>query len=109
VTSHETVVGPPLILFGFGVLGAVLGYVLGFLVAGVIGVIALYLVFLRHLAKPQTNKRPPSKAIKTMLKCGVPLSISSIPGFGSNNPPTYDHSNSPDVDGKLLLSWKPTN
>jgi O-antigen/teichoic acid export membrane protein len=76
----KTAVGPLLILLGFGVLGAVLGYVLGFLAAGIIGVTAVYLVFLKNLAKLQTNRRPLSKTIKTMLKYGVPLSVSSILG-----------------------------
>jgi O-antigen/teichoic acid export membrane protein len=76
----KTTVGPLLIILGFGVLGAVVGYVLGFLVAGVIGVVALYLFFLRNLAKPQTDKKSLSETIKTMLRYGVPLSVSSMLG-----------------------------
>jgi O-antigen/teichoic acid export membrane protein len=45
---------PLLVLLGFGVLGAVLGYVVSFLATGIVGLVALYFLFLRKLniAKP---------------------------------------------------------
>lgn len=74
----KTVAGPFLILLGFGALGAVLGYVLSFLVAASIGLIMLYVVFLRNLKKSKITKSRISSVLKTMLKYGIPLSIHSI-------------------------------
>lgn len=73
----KVVVGLLLILLGFGVLGAVLGYVLSFSVAGIIGLVLLYTIFLRNLQKSE-NRAPLSEVVKKMLRYGVPLSISSI-------------------------------
>jgi O-antigen/teichoic acid export membrane protein len=74
----KTIAGPILVLLGYSVLGAVLGYTLSFLAAGIIGLATLYLVLFRPLKKLGTCKLEISKTLKTMLKYGVPLSISSI-------------------------------
>ena len=74
----KTIAGPILVLLGYGVLGAVLGYTLSFLAAGIIGLTTLYLVLFRNLKKLGSGKLEISRTLKTMLKYGVPLSISSI-------------------------------
>lgn len=76
----KTIAGPILVLLGYSVLGAVLGYTLSFLAAGIIGLATLYLVLFRHLKKLGSGKLEISRTLKTMLKYGVPLSISSILG-----------------------------
>jgi O-antigen/teichoic acid export membrane protein len=74
----KTAVGPVLVLLGYGILGAVIGYTLSFVSAGLIGVATLYLVLYRPLAKSRKAKRSIFKTLKPMLRYGVPLSISSI-------------------------------
>ncbi len=74
----KTAVGPVLVLLGYGILGAVVGYTLGFITAGLIGIATLYLIIYRPLAKCRTAERSISKTLKPMLRYGIPLSISSI-------------------------------
>lgn len=71
-------IAPVLVLLGYGVLGAVIGYSLSFLGAGIIGLTTFYLVLFRPLRrKRNSNMR---KTLKTMLSYGVPISIASILG-----------------------------
>jgi O-antigen/teichoic acid export membrane protein len=74
----KTLVGPLLVLFGYGVLGAVLGYTVSFLAAGIIGLGVLYVALFRPLKKSKVKMSELTKTLKGMLKYGVPLSISSI-------------------------------
>jgi len=74
----KTTVGPLLVLFGYGVLGAVLGYTVSFLAAGIIGVVLLYVTLFRPLKESDVKRSELSKTLKEMLKYGMPLSISSI-------------------------------
>ena len=74
----KSVLAPLLVLLGFGALGAVLGYTLSFLVAGIIGSAILYLLLFRNLKRGKINRLKTSKTLKNMLHYGVPLSISSI-------------------------------
>jgi O-antigen/teichoic acid export membrane protein len=76
----KTIAGPLLVLLGYSVLGAVLGYTLASLAAGIIGLATLYFVLFRPLKKTGIGEPEISKTLKTMLKYGVPLSISSILG-----------------------------
>jgi len=76
----KTAVGPVLIFLGYSVLGAVIGYALGFVTAGIIGLATFYLVLFRPLRKKRTKNSNIAKTLKTMLRYGVPLSISSILG-----------------------------
>lgn len=79
----KTMVGPILVVLGFSVLGAVLGYTLSMLTAGIIGVAILYFILFKPLRKhahAQANNHNILGALKAMLKYGVPLSISSILG-----------------------------
>jgi O-antigen/teichoic acid export membrane protein len=74
----KTAIGPILVFLGYSVLGAIIGYVLGFIAAGTIGLATFYLVLYRPLRKKGTNNL--RKTFKMMLNYGVPLSISTILG-----------------------------
>jgi stage V sporulation protein B len=74
----KTAVGPVLILLGYSVLGAVIGYILGFAAAAIIGLATFYLTLIKPLRKKRTRNSKLTKTLRTMLNYGVPLSISSI-------------------------------
>jgi O-antigen/teichoic acid export membrane protein len=74
----KAVLGPVLIILGYSVLGAVLSYTLSFLAAAIMSLIALYFGLFRPLSTCKSNKTHLSKTLKTMMKYGLPLSISSI-------------------------------
>lgn len=76
----KSTAAPLLVLLGYGALGAVLGYALSFLLAGVIGVIMLYFLLFKNLKKPNPRQTDKIKTLKTMLHYGVPLSLSTIIG-----------------------------
>jgi O-antigen/teichoic acid export membrane protein len=76
----KTAVGPVLVFLGYSVLGAVIGYTLSFIAAGIIGLATFYLILFRPLRKKRTKNSNITKALKTMLRYGVPLSIASILG-----------------------------
>jgi O-antigen/teichoic acid export membrane protein len=78
----KTAVGPLLVFLGYSVLGAVIGYTLGFVAAGTIGLATFYLVLIRPLRKNRTKNSNSSmtKMLRIMLNFGVPLSIASILG-----------------------------
>ena len=66
-----------LVILGFGTLGAVIGFSLGVLVAGVTGVLLVYVMY-RALPKAPEGKLEFIKTTKIMLKYGLPLSIGAI-------------------------------
>jgi len=76
--SAKSVIAPVLVYIGYSVLGAILGYALSFLIAGMIGTILLYTLFLKKLKKRNPYKLMLTKTLRKMLNFGVPLSISSI-------------------------------
>ena len=76
----KVAIAPVLVLLGYGVLGAVIGYTLSFFGAGIIGLTTFYLVLFRPLRRKRIGNSNIRKALKTMLSYGVPLSISSILG-----------------------------
>jgi O-antigen/teichoic acid export membrane protein len=76
----KTVAGPILVLLGYSVLGAVLGYTLSSIAAGIIGLAIFYFILFRPLRKLGTKSSNVTKTLKMMLRYGVPLSISSILG-----------------------------
>jgi len=87
----KTAVGPVLVILGYGVLGATLGYTVASLFAGLIGITTLYFTVFRKLRKTE-NKRSGlrerlrglrdtlKRTLKKMFKYGVPLSISTVLG-----------------------------
>lgn len=68
-----------LVALGFGTSGAVVGYTVGTVVAGTIG-LAFTLVIFKKLPKPFTFKLEIREYIKEMLKFGLPLSVAAIVG-----------------------------
>jgi len=76
----KSATSPLLVFLGYGALGAVLGYTLSFLAAGIIGLATLYVILFKNLKKPMTKGSSTSETLKKMLRYGVPLSISSILG-----------------------------
>jgi len=74
----KSIAGPLLVLVGYGALGAVLGYTLSFLISGIMGIVLLYFLLFKNLKKTSFHLADMSKILKTMLRYGVPLSISSI-------------------------------
>ena len=76
----KTAIGPVLVLLGYSVLGAVIGYSLGYIAAGIIGLATFYFILFRPLRKKVTNNSSITKTLKKMLHYGVPLSIASILG-----------------------------
>ena len=76
----KTAVAPVLVLLGYGIFGAVVGYTFSFIVGGTIGVTALYFFVYRPISKKRqrTGQRHTIETLKPMLGYGVPLSISTI-------------------------------
>ena len=68
-----------LVLLGLGTIGAVTGYTIAMIVAGLTGLLLLWYVY-KSLPKPTESKLEIFITIKTMLKYGLPLSISTIVG-----------------------------
>ena len=66
-----------LVILGFGTLGAVIGFSVGVLVAGITGVLLIYIMY-RTLPKPPKGKLEFTKTTKIMLMYGLPLSIGAI-------------------------------
>jgi len=66
-----------LVALGLGTFGAVIGFSVGVLFAGAIGVLLMYTMY-RSLPKSTDSKLELMKTIKTMLKYGLPLSIGAI-------------------------------
>jgi len=76
----KTAVGPVLVFLGYSVLGAVIGYNLSFVAAGIIGLATFHFILFKPLRRKATRNSNISKTLRTMLRYGVPLSISSILG-----------------------------
>ena len=66
-----------LVILGMGPLGAVIGYSAGLLIAGIAGVLLMWVLY-RKLPKPAGNKLEILATTKTMLRYGLPLSIAAI-------------------------------
>jgi O-antigen/teichoic acid export membrane protein len=75
----KTIVIPALVIAGLGPFGAVVGYVIAFLIAGLIGILLMYSLY-RNLPKPDNGKLEIKSTIRTMFNYGLPLSIVTIIG-----------------------------
>jgi stage V sporulation protein B len=76
-STIKTVIMITFVILGFGYSGAVLGYTVAIVIAGLIGVALVWTQY-RHLPKIGNVKLEIQAYIKTMLSYGVPLSISAI-------------------------------
>jgi O-antigen/teichoic acid export membrane protein len=74
----KTAVGPLLVLIGYGVLGAVIGAVVSYVAAGLIGAVAVFFVFLKPLRKVKVGKCHIYRTIKPMFAFGAPLMMSNF-------------------------------
>jgi len=74
----QSLVSPLLVIIGYGALGAVIGYTFSFLVACIVGVVIFYFFLFRRLKRPKINQPATFATIKSLLRYGVPLSISTI-------------------------------
>jgi O-antigen/teichoic acid export membrane protein len=77
----KTAVSLTLVFLGYSILGAVIGYTVGFVAAGAIGLATFYVFLLRPLRKKLTRNTGAhartniTKTLKTMLNYGMPISI----------------------------------
>lgn len=74
----KSLVGPLLVLVGYGTIGAVVGYSLSFIISAFLGVALLYFQLVKNLKKTTFNLKAKIKTLKIMLSYGLPLSISVI-------------------------------
>jgi teichuronic acid exporter len=75
---------PLLVYFGYGALGAVIGYTSASLVQAIISLILLYFFIFRKLPSSKINKSEIVLTLKSLLHYGVPLGIGGIvSGLGS--------------------------
>jgi O-antigen/teichoic acid export membrane protein len=73
----KTVLILGLVLLGLGTMGAVVGFSLAVLIAGITGILLVYTLY-RSLPKPKDGQLAVVATIKTMLKYGLPISIGAI-------------------------------
>jgi O-antigen/teichoic acid export membrane protein len=66
-----------LVLLGLGTMGAVIGFSVAVLIAGITGVLLMYTLY-RSLPKSTSSQPAILATVKTMLKYGLPLSIGAI-------------------------------
>lgn len=69
---------PLLVFLGYSVLGAIQGQIVAQLIAGVIGIIIFYFTFFRNFIKETGRKLELTGTLKTMLRYGLPLSVSAV-------------------------------
>jgi O-antigen/teichoic acid export membrane protein len=66
-----------LVLLGLGTMGAVIGFSVAVLIAGITGILLMYTLY-RSLPKSKDGQLGIVATIKTMLKYGLPISIGAI-------------------------------
>lgn len=74
----KSVASPLLVIFGFGVMGPVLGYTLSFILSALIGFAMLYFFLFRTLKKTKISRANLRNTLRIMLHYGVPLSMATI-------------------------------
>jgi O-antigen/teichoic acid export membrane protein len=74
----QGVLAPLLVYFGYGAMGAIIGYTLSSAAGAVISLIFLYFFIFRKLPKPRTNKSYIYQTLKPLLKFGIPLNVGNL-------------------------------
>ncbi len=77
-SSLKAVLSLLFVIFGLGVFGAVIGTTIAALTSGLVSTLMLYLLIYKNTEKLTKEKLKIIENIKTMLKYGLPLSISAI-------------------------------
>jgi O-antigen/teichoic acid export membrane protein len=67
-----------LVLLGYSSLGAVVGQTVAVVITGVIGIVIFFLIFYRNIRGRKNDELNFSGTLKTMLRYGLPLSVSTI-------------------------------
>jgi O-antigen/teichoic acid export membrane protein len=71
---------PLLVFLGYGIMGAIQGQIVAQLTAGIIGLIIFYVAFFRNPKEKSLNKLDITGTLKTLLRYGLPLSVSVVIG-----------------------------
>lgn len=74
----QSVLAALLVYIGYGALGAILGYTLSFLAAGIVATILLYFAIFRKLGRSTDGNSNLSQTLKPLLRYGVPLAMATI-------------------------------
>ena len=78
-SSIRCFLAPLLVFLGYGIMGAIQGQIFAQVTAGAIGIILFYSSFLRtYRKKDALNKTAIKETLKTLLKYGMPLSVSVV-------------------------------
>ena len=72
------VLAPLLVYFGYGAIGAIIGYTSATVVEAVVYLIFLYFFIFRKLPRSKTNKSEVFRTLKSLLRYGVPLGIGNV-------------------------------
>jgi len=73
----KTTVVPVLVIFGLGPLGAIIGFTVAALIAGLIALLLMWGLY-KNLPKPANNTLEIRATLKTMFRYGLPLSVATI-------------------------------
>ena len=73
----KTIIVTSFVILGLGALGATIGYVIAFLIAGLIGLLLMWFLY-RTLPRISDGSKNILGNIKMMLKYGLPLSVGAI-------------------------------
>jgi stage V sporulation protein B len=77
-SSIRCFLAPLLVFLGYSVLGAIQGQIVAQLIAGIVGIVIFYFVFFRNLTAESGSKLDIIGTLKTLLRYGLPLSVSVV-------------------------------
>ena len=75
-----SLLSPLLVYFGYGAVGAIIGYTASSVVLGVISIVMLYFFVWKKLPSSKISRSEIVRTLKSLLSYGVPLGISGIVG-----------------------------
>ena len=79
-SSIRCFLAPLLVFLGYGIMGAIQGLIVAQLTAGIIGLIIFYVAIFRNPTEKSLNKLDITGTLKTLLRYGLPLSVSGVIG-----------------------------